>query len=365
MRKLSFILLTIIGVVFFYACEEDETDPVIKMESNIAIDELGEGEFEPVLADSISDSTFTTFSWEKPVYNVPVVKSYIVEVDTAGNNFENAATAASVGDTNQASVTVFDFNKVLTKDLGMPADTKVSVEVRVGSALGANRTKRMDYSEAISLSVETYEPPFEPEELIVYNADGSSLGNLKPVTYEAPEGTYEGYIYISAGGEEIQFGDAEQTKILGNDDPSAPDDDVDLNSSLFEGQGSIPVDSGYYQVTVNTYSNTYDMFITDWGVIGSGIPPYDWSEDVNMTYHPEDDIWTVEVEAQEGEFKFRPNDTWNPLNYGDGPVDDHPDYETDGNLDEYGANIPIGADMKKITLDLSEYPYTFSVEDAK
>lgn len=362
MRKISLIILALIGVAVFFACEDD-MEPVVKLESNIAINQIAQGDYEPVLADSIADSAFTVFSWQPPKYNVDVIADYIVEVDTAGNNFENAKEVASVSDSNSVSVTVFEFNKVLTKDLGIPADVNATVDVRVGSVLGEN-SPRIDYSDPISIDVKTYEPPFEPEELIVYGADGS-LGNLKPVTYDAPEGTYEGYIYIPAGGGEIQFGDAEQTKMLGSDNPTAPDDDVDLNSSLFEGQGAIPVDSGYYQVTVNTYSSTYDMFITHWGVIGSGIDPYDWSAGIAMTYHPEDDIWTATVEAQEGEFKFRPNETWDPLNYGDGPVDDYPDYETDGHPDEYGANISIGAGMKKITLDLSEYPYSFTVEDAK
>jgi len=362
MRKLSLIILALIGTAVFFACEDD-MEPVVKLESNIAMNALEEGDYEPVLSDDIADSSFTVFSWQPPQYNVDVITDYVVQVDTAGNNFENAAEVTSVSDTNSVSVTVFEFNKVLTKDLGIPADVNASVDIRVGSVLGAN-SPRIDYSDPVTISVQTYEPPFEPEELMVYGAEGS-LGNLKPVTYDAPEGTYEGYIYIPAGGGEIQFGDAEQTKMLGNDEPTAPDDDMELNSSLFEGQGAIPVDSGYYKVTVNTYSNTYDMFITDWGVIGSGIPPYDWSEDVDMTYHPEDDIWTVTVEAEAAEFKFRPNDEWNPLNYGDGPVDDYPDYVADGHPDEYGANIPIEAGMKKITLDLSEYPYSFSVEDAK
>lgn len=354
MRKLSLIILALIGVTFFYSCEDD-LDPVMKLESNITISPLEEGDFEPVLSDDIADSVFTVFSWEPPQYNVDIVNDYVVEVDTAGNNFENAAEVASVSDTNRVSLTVFEFNKILTKDLGIPADKEVSVEVRVGSIVGKNQTKRMDYSESISISVETYEPPFEPEELYIHGTDGP-LGSILPVE-DAPDGTYEGYIYIPAGGDEIRFGDEAGDKILGNDNPEGPDDDLNMDNQLYDNQGAIPVDSGYYRIRANTYSNTYDMFITHWGVIGSAIDPYDWTAGIAMTYHPEDDIWTVEVEAQDGEFKFRPNETWDPLNYGDDGGNGIPN--------EYGANIPISSGTKKITLDLSEYPYSYSIEDAK
>lgn len=358
MKRISIIILAIVAVLAFHACEEDEVGPVIEMESAMTLNSLQEGDFVPVLADSIADSTFATFNWQPPEYNVNVTKTYVLQADTAGNEFADAANIVQVGDTNSASVSVFTFNKVLTSDLGMSPDVEVAVEVRAASVLGEGTGPRYDYSDAISLNVTTYEPPFEPEKLYVHGADGV-IGYLLPKTGpDTPEGQYEGYIYIPAGGAEIHFGDQAKETMLGSDDPTEPDDNVDLDGALAKDAAAIPVDSGYYQVTVNTYDNSFDMFVTHWGVIGSAIPPYDWSEDVDMTYNVAEDIWTVIVEDVEAaEFKFRPNDTWNPLNYGDD--------EGDGIPEEYGANIPIGAGTKKITLDLGEYPYSYTVEDAK
>jgi hypothetical protein len=52
--------------------------------------------------------------------------------------------------------------------------------------------------------------------------------------------------------------------------------------------------------------------------------------------------------------KFRANDAWD-LNYGDTGAD--------GSLEAGGDNIPIEeAGTYEITLDLSSYPYTYSLE---
>ncbi len=353
MKKLTIIFITALIVGIFFSCEE-EKGPVIKPESNITLDSVAIkiNELTPEKANSI----FATLIWTPAKYNVSVLQSFRVEVDTVGNNFEDPATVLNTED-DTVDISVFNFNKALTSGLGFPANKECTVELRVGSVLGEGNPQ-IFYTEPVEITVTTYRPPFEPEELFVHGTDGI-MGSLLPVKSngEVVSGMYEGYIYIPQGGDAIQFGNKTGETIYGNDSPDAADTDVDLNSSIVKDEGAIPVDSGYYQVTVNTYDLAYDLYETTWGVIGSAIDPYDWSEDIDMAYHPDKDIWTVVVEAKDAEFKFRPNDLWNPLNYGDN--------EGDGIPEEYGANIPIGAGTKKITLDLSKYPYSYSIEDAK
>ncbi|ALO16395.1 hypothetical protein L21SP5_02772 [Salinivirga cyanobacteriivorans] len=351
MKHLKYIILAILGIGLLIACEEDFDDPVLQQVGEFTLNELNAGDFEPVLSDDIAEDTFATFVWTPVEYNVPTVNEYTIEVDTAGNNFENAVVVTTVTDTNEASVSVFNFNLALTGKLGFEPYLSADVEVRVASIAGETNPHKA-YTNAISMNVTSYDPPFEPEKLIVYGSDDTEIGYLMPVD---EQGTYEGYVYVEAANE-IQFGDEARETILGNDGAAGPDDDVDLNDDLFEDQGYIAVDSGYYQVTVNTYDYNFDMYETHWGVIGSAMPD-GWDSDIDMTYVPEDNVWTITQETADGEFKFRPNDLWDPLNYGDDGADGVPE--------EYGANIAISAGTWTITLDLSEYPYSYTVEEAK
>ena len=353
MKKLAIIIILLITIGGFFSCEKEE-GPVVTPESSVVLDSVGN--YISVLAPEKANNVFTVLTWTPAKYNVDVIQGYRIEVDTAGNNFNDAVTVLNT-DADSAAITVFQLNKALTSDLGLPPDTECSIEIRVGSTLGEKAPQV--YSGPAEFTVTTYNPPWEPQEVFVHGED-SIMGSLLPVKDadgNVISGQYEGYVYIPQGGDAIQFGDQAGETIYGDENQNGPDTDVELNDPIAEDAAAIPVDSGYYQVTINTYDLNYDLYETAWGVIGSGIAPYDWSEDIDMTYHPDKDIWTVVVDAQSGEFKFRPNDLWDPLNYGDNGGDGIPE--------EYGTNIPIAAGSKKITLDLSEYPYSYNVEDAK
>jgi hypothetical protein len=354
MKKLSIIIISLLMIGIFYACEEDR-GPVARTVTDIRLDSIEN--YVSTMTKEMGDDVFTVLNWDSAGYNIDVVQKYRIEVDTVGNNFSNPAVISTTTSTND-TITVFDFNIALTNVLGMPPYTDCTVEIRVASVLGEDKDAQ-SVSKSQTLNVTTYKPPFEPDEIFVHGQD-SILGSLLPVKDadgNIVSGQYEGYVYVPQGGNAIQFGDKAGETVFGDENQNGPDTDADLNDPITENGAAIPADSGYYQVTINTYDLTYDLYETAWGVIGSAIPPYDWSEDIDMTYHKDEDIWTVVVDADAAEFKFRPNDLWDPLNYGDD--------EGDGVPEEYGANIPISAGSKKITLDLSEYPYSYSVESAK
>ncbi len=353
MKKIR-ILLIIVGVIAFFACEKEGDLSTVELESSVVLNNIEPTDYENVLADSIADSIFTTFSWVPPTFNLAVTPNYDFEVDIAGNNFEDAVVFLKTGDTTQASVTVFTFNKYLTSNLGIAPDVEATVEVRLAAVLGEGINAYKNYSDPVTVTVKTYEPPFAPEKLYIHGKD-SILGYILPVGGDE-EGLYEGYVYVWQGGDEIQFGTQSGDILLGSLNSTEPDNDVDLDGTLEKNAPAFPVDSGYYQVTVNTYENSFDLYETHWGIIGSAVPPYDWSEDIDMTFDPATKLWTIIQEVEGAEFKFRPNDLWDPLNYGDDGANGIPD--------EYGANIAVSAGIRKFTLDLREYPYKYSVEDA-
>ena len=115
---------------------------------------------------------------------------------------------------------------------------------------------------------------------------------------------------------------------------------------------TVPED-GFYRIEVDFTTMSYSVVKTDWGILGSAVPPYDWSSDVNMNYigGSEPFTWQIDnLEVQTGEFKFRANDSW-VINFGDDG--------NDGSLEFYGANIPISAGIYTVKLILEPDNWTY------
>jgi hypothetical protein len=118
-------------------------------------------------------------------------------------------------------------------------------------------------------------------------------------------------------------------------------------------------DSGFYRVTVDFNTMSWTVLKTDWGIIGSAIPPYNWSVDVNLNYvgGAEPFTWEITNYAVLGaEFKFRANDDW-AVNFGDDG--------NNGSLEYNGSNIPITAGNVTIKLILEPNHWTYSVTSKK
>jgi hypothetical protein len=86
----------------------------------------------------------------------------------------------------------------------------------------------------------------------------------------------------------------------------------------------------------------------DWGIIGSAVPPYDWSKDVDMFYNGQRKMWEITANFQAGDIKFRADDSWT-LNYGG----------SNGTLTAGGANINLAtAGNYTIRFDPVKLTYT-------
>lgn len=114
-------------------------------------------------------------------------------------------------------------------------------------------------------------------------------------------------------------------------------------------------ENGFYRITVDFNTMTFTTEKFEWGIIGSAIPPYNWSVDVDMTWGgtAEPFTWVISnYTVQAGEFKFRANDAWT-TNFGDDG--------TNGSLEYNGANIPIAAGTWTIKMILTPGGWTYSV----
>lgn len=350
------ILIFMIGIVF-NSCKKEVFDPVLENTAIPAFTAPASGG-SYVLTDAIADSTFETFIWSPADFNVDIEISYILEVDLAANNFSKPITVA-IQNEDTFEITVFNFNKILTTQMGLTPGIAANLAFRIGTPAEADSLSRT-YSETITMAVTPYDPPFAPDQLFVIS-NAATIGKLLPTD---ANGNYEGYAWIAAADLSFTLSDLETGGIIlgdNEDDGVAEIDGSAIASAMFQAvdesftKGSIT--EGYYKININSYDLTYQVVETSWAVIGSAMPN-GWSDpDENMTYDQVEGVWTATITAIDGEFKFRPNDTWNPLNYGDDDLDGVPD--------EYGANIPITAGDYTFILDLREYPYTYSFTAVK
>ncbi|MCD6202313.1 MAG: RagB/SusD family nutrient uptake outer membrane protein [Bacteroidales bacterium] len=157
---------------------------------------------------------------------------------------------------------------------------------------------------------------------------------------------YQGYLYFADANTEFKFSYYPNWDYNFGD--NGADGTLDQN-----GDNIVVPEAGYYKIDVDTTTRIYSVVKTDWGVIGDATADQ-WDSDQNMTYDPATGLWTVVLELNTGEIKFRANDDW-ALNYGDN--------DADGILEEGGSNISIPeAGKYKISLKLGAPDYTYTIE---
>ncbi len=343
------ILSALLFAVIIGSCKK-ETGPILEnLKAPTFTGPQSGGSY--VLTNADADNVFETFSWTEAEYNVPIVVTYTLEVDVKSDNFANPVDLASTED-DSLDVKVFDINLALTTKLGLTPGQEYDVSFRVASHGGdSERT----YSDVLDLKITPYDPPYTPDSLFIM----SGTTKLKSLALLDENGNYEGYVWLNdaeISSLTIKGSDAEARE-FGSVSSSFADPVTTFD--LDETGNPFAVDSvGYYRFKINMFDKTVEVMGTKWGIIGSAVFPYAWNGDVFLDYISDRDVWEVSTDTipnpiTDGEFKFRPNSTWDPLNYGDDGADGIPD--------EYGANIAISAGNYKITLDLSEYPYSISI----
>lgn len=363
--KNKLMIIVLVALFFVYSCDKKELGPTLELVNAPILSEVGDSTF-TFNNDNANDTIFV-LKWQKADYNVPTKISYNVEMAKAGTDFADPVVIVSGIADDSVGITAFTLNKYMTVDLQLAVAEESSVELRVNSFVGKSDPSP---SNGVSVTAVTYEPPYHPvtmsimsggTELKVLNLLDDYVDNSVTIT---KTGMYEGYVWLTADNLSVTLLGG-QDLVLDRDPKTFGTESNTVNGQVTTYTLSetavdpITVDSaGYYRFKVDMDALTVEVTGVSWGVIGSGIPPYDWSTSVVMDYSIENDLWTVEVAAEAAEFKFRPNQTWDPLNYGDASP-------ADGIPDEYGANIGIDAGNKIITLDLSEYPYSYSVQNGE
>ncbi|MEA1887034.1 MAG: SusE domain-containing protein [Bacteroidota bacterium] len=352
MKKVTIILMAILGVIYFQSCEKDKEGPFLSdtLTGPVLRSALA-GDSEVLLEENEDD--IIAFTWTKADYGFKAAATYFLQMDLAGNNF---AEYKNLGHTNGQRIahTVGDINGILMAMDATPEEP-VDLEARIMAVLH----EEIDtiYSNVISFTLTPFEKVIiYPRLFVPGDHNGWNAGDSSSVIWSAGfNDRYEGYIYTYDNPSYFKLLKVpawEEDNTIGDPDPSGTSGTLQIGS--WGGNNiMINTDPGLHRIKADLGTATYSILRTEWGIIGGAVPPYDWSVDVDMTYNDTDDVLEVTLDLQAGDLKFRANDDW-ALNYGDD--------EPDGIVEAGGSNIPIPeAGNYTITLDLSQAIYTYTI----
>jgi hypothetical protein len=356
MKYSKYIFISLLTVLFFTACKEDEVGPVIHLNGAPQITAPTAGTAF-LLTEAESDSLIPAMSWTAADWGLDVPTRYILEIDQAGNNFEDAVALYTGSALAISNLTVADLNNVLV-GMDLPFEVAADMEIRVIATTGSDSntgssTLGTDAPPQISNVVTISVTPFEankviPELQVPGSYQGWNPGDTTTVLFSVEnDGLYEGYVYISPDASFYKFTQGLSWDVNWGDNG---------NDGTLEPNGSdIPAAvAGVYKLNVNLPGLTHTQTLTNWGLIGNATPG-GWDTDTDMVYDAGTRALTLTVDLVAGAIKFRANDDW-AINLGD-----------NGNnlsLEYGGADIPV-AEAGNYTINLyivgvSKYTYTIT-----
>lgn len=331
MRKITLIAIFISVVGFLLiSCNRDITEPVIS--SNPTKPTLAAlsftGQFNVNYADSL-----IKFSWTAADFGFPASITYIVQLSPTSDfssNVANLITTQKLTGTTK----VGDVNTLILS-WNYSIGSNVTVYYRVAASVSSNVATV--YSDSKSATFVPYDAVINYPMIYVPGSyqgwsPGAENGRLFSYGFNS---RYEGIVRLNDG-----TNTTTEFKITLNPNWNGPNYGGVLTQSGNNYSGILDPNGGNYVVNAAVYSfivdvNALTISLTktdDWGIIGSAVPPYDWSKDVDMFYNGQRKMWEITADFNAGEFKFRANDDWS-LNYGDNGAD--------GTLEAGGANIAL------------------------
>ena len=350
MKKINLILIVAALLIGFNSCEDDPIGPFVTIGDGPAIT-APTGGTAFVLTEDDEDDVMTTFTWSGADFGFVAEVNYELQMAAAGSDFAETFTVFTTNN-EKDSVTVGFINNLLLSNsftFGVAHDLDFRLMATIHEDVDTL------YSDGITLTITPFEKIVIYPSLWVpgdYWTPNWSPGDSPQIYSLKSNSKYEGYVYFAANDGHFKF--TSQADWNGTNYGWATGDDLEGTLSTDSGAGNRwMTNAGYYKFNVDVTALTYKAVKTDWGLIGSSVPPYDWSADVNMTYDAVAGVWTITADLVAGVIKFRANDGWD-LNYGSN--------NANGICDAGGSDIPIAADGNyTITLDLNGPLYRYTI----
>jgi len=343
MKKISFIIIVVFGLMTFFSCEKEEKLPIAYATDGPSFETPASGNAY-VLTEENAAAVFAVFSWDAADFGFASATTYTLQMDVSGNEFADATDIASTSDS-ELSFTVGEMNNKFLA-MGLLSDVASQLEARIVATI--HDDVETLYSATLAMTVTPYEMIVDYPKLYVPGShQGWDPSNVNTVLASLKsDNKYEGYIYFADANTQFKFNPAPNWDNDWGDDGA--DGTLDAKGANIE-----MAEAGYYKFNVNINDLTWTGLKTEWGLIGSATPD-GWDSDQDLTYDAENDVWTITLDLIVGEIKFRANDGWD-LDYGD--------TGGDKKLEAGGDNIAIGeAGNYTITLNLGVPPiYRYTV----
>jgi hypothetical protein len=332
MKKTTLAILAAAVGLLFAACKSDISEVVISSNPTkpTQADLSFTGQFNVNYADSV-----ITFSWTAANFGFSSSTTYIVQLSDTNSFSKNVADLITTQKLS-GTATVGSINTLILSwnhSIGTPLTVYYRVAASVSSSIAAV------YSDVKSKSLTPYDAVINYPMVYVPGSyqgwsPGADNGRLYSYGFNS---VYQGIVRLKNGTDPtVQF------KITLIPSWSGTNYGGTLTQSGNNYTGVLDPSGNNYEVTPACYSFNVDVNAKtialnktdDWGIIGSAVPPYDWSRDVDMFYNGQRKMWEITANFNAGEFKFRANDDWS-LNYGDNGAD--------GTLEAGGANIALSS----------------------
>ncbi|AZQ43524.1 SusE domain-containing protein [Nonlabens ponticola] len=365
MKKFSILLWSFLAITAAISCSDDDEQLFIDQpDSQLSFRSQAASSY--ILTFDTRANLAERLVWNTPSFDTPISVNYEVQASADPNNFDDAVTVTTTnGDS--ADLSVERLNE-LSAELGLTPFSEGVIAMRI---VGTTADNDMDplVSDVLILPVTPYTTD-SPRLYVPGNyAEASGYGsNWNPGDDETPfleavefgSTEYEGFIFMANESPEFKF-----TPGRTFDDAFGEGDDDD---SLSTDGGNLSVDGpGYYYITVNTDPNgdgdfsdaTWSAADRQWGIIGQATTPTNsagWGDELDMTYDPDSKQWSVNLDMEAGEFKFRAQ-TWDfpTANFGQGD-------DGDNDLEFNAGNLAVeNPGSYRAVLDLST-PRNYSYE---
>jgi hypothetical protein len=175
MKKIIYSFLILVGFSLFWACEDENNNPVLDTTKIVAptLTDNG-GQSSVVLLKENAVDVALSFVWDStqyPLSNIPDA-IYSLQMDSIGNNFSNPVELVN-GDVKSYEITVAELNdKILT--LGYAAELSLPFEFRIYSYIVGSEQDAV-YSNVVSVNITAYSNVVVVEPIYLLGG-GSSAG---------------------------------------------------------------------------------------------------------------------------------------------------------------------------------------------
>jgi len=352
MKHLNLLIIALAALFATYACDSPKESVVASSDPTAPVIMQPQSGAEFIVTEDALEDTLIVLEWQEPDFGFQSAPEYSIQMLLPELEVDDILV---LGTTNQTRFTILanDINNRLLQEGARPGESN-AVRFQVQATLSDSLAKPV--SEPVDVAIQPVLIEIEFPEIFVPGAYQSAAffgsdwtpADAPPLASENSDGVFEGFIPLLSESDNVEFKFTEEPNWDRDYGDTGQDRTLDLRGD------NIVAESGFSWISVDLNSGEFSVTRTEWSLIGDAANGFQDGDDVEMTYLPEEKVWTVTLDLTPGAFKFRANKDWD-INFGDD--------QANGTLEFGGANIEVEeAGNFTVQMDLSNPPrFTFTI----